>query len=75
MKFLVKHPGKCGIVFLSERYEGLTPDPVFSAKSDALEAYYEPFAQYEWGKDPKSFPKPTPVISQHGDVTRIEPPQ
>ena len=63
MKFLVKHPGQCGIVFLSERYEGLTPDPVFSAKADAMEAYYE------YG------PKVRAVITQHGDVTRIEPPQ
>lgn len=62
MKFLVKHPGSHNLVFMSKRYEGFTPDPVFSARADALEAYYE-------------FAKTPPVISFHGDVTRIEPPQ
>lgn len=75
MKFLVKHPQRVGLVFLSDRYIGLAPDPIFAAKADALEAYYEPYAKHEWGVDPSTFPKPSPVISLHGDVTRIQPPE
>ena len=74
MKFFVKHPQRAGLVFLSDKYIGLASDPIFAAKADALEAYYEPYAKHEWGEK-KSFPKPAPVISLHGDVTRIQPPE
>lgn len=67
MKFLVKHPQRLGQVFLSDRYIGLAPDPVFAARADALEAYYEPFVEHKC--------KPSPVISLHGDVTKIQPPE